>query len=86
MLAMQLTHENLARLRAVLYAATARRADMHTEVVLSNVPAVVSDFYRRARGLWLRVAAPAPHDALRCAARRASGARPRWRAAPNRAR
>ncbi len=48
MLAMQLTHEHLARLRCVLHCATARRADNPSEVVMYNVPAIVSDFYRRA--------------------------------------
>jgi hypothetical protein len=49
MLGMQLTHEHLARLRCVMYSATARRADAPSEVVMYNVPAVVSDFYRRVR-------------------------------------
>jgi hypothetical protein len=49
MLGMQLTHEHLARLRCVMYNATARHADAPSEVVMYNVPAIVSDFYRRVR-------------------------------------
>jgi hypothetical protein len=80
MIGMQLTHENLARLRCVMHAATARRSDKPGEAVMFGVPAIVSDFYRRgprARcGHRAATLARAARRAPPAAARRAAARRP----------